>query len=164
MTESAQQSSVEQHKALNRRAIDEGWNRNNWEAMAEICAADVIVHGPAAQEVVGLEAFEQLFGEILEPFSDFHLEILHSFGDGDYLSTLYRQTGTHDGPLLGMPPTGKSHSVIHLIDYRFKNGKVVEVWSVPDMLGMLEQLGLGPPKAMMAVLKVLGKVRGALKR
>ena len=164
MSEPTQQSSVEQHKALNRRAIESGWNKRNWEAMADICAPDVIVHGPVGQEAVGLEPFEKLFGEIIGPFSDFHLEILHSFGEGEYLSTLYRQTGTHDGPLLEMPPTGKTHSVMHLIDYRFKDGKVVEVWSLPDMLGMLDQLGLGPPKAMMAVLKVLGKVRGAFKR
>ena len=60
-----------------------------------------------------------------------------------------RATGTHQGELMGIPPTGKRVDV-QLIDImKFDNaGLVREHWGVVDMMSMMQQLGVvpaGPP-------------------
>ncbi len=54
-------------------------------------------------------------------------------------------TGTHQGELMGIPPTGKSIDV-QLIDIiRFgDDGLAREHWGVLDSLGMMQQLGVVP--------------------
>jgi hypothetical protein len=56
-----------------------------------------------------------------------------------------RCTGTHEVQFAGLAPTGKQ-ATFELIDInRFDaSGKVVEHWSLVDMLGLLQQLGAVP--------------------
>jgi len=41
-----------------------------------------------------------------------------------------RWTGTHTGPYLGVPPTGKRVDVRGMTIWRFEDGKVLEDWTV----------------------------------
>ena len=51
-------------------------------------------------------------------------------------------SGTHEGPLMGMPPIGRSVRQDHMHFVRFRDGKAVEHWGVREDLGMMRQLGL----------------------
>ena len=64
---------------------------------------------------------------------------------GDKTVTRVRATGTHQGELMGMPPTGKSVDV-KLIDIMQFNdaGMVSEHWGLMDMFSMMQQLGAIP--------------------
>jgi predicted ester cyclase len=64
---------------------------------------------------------------------------------GDKTVTRVRATGTHQGELVGMPPTGKSVDV-QLIDIMQFNdaGMACEHWALVDMLSMMQQLGAIP--------------------
>ena len=53
-------------------------------------------------------------------------------------------TGTQEGELLGIPPTGKKVSFQMFDRVRVHDGKAVEHWGVSDDLGMLTQLGVVP--------------------
>jgi predicted ester cyclase len=55
-----------------------------------------------------------------------------------------RWTGTHQGELFGIPPTGKRMSIGAISITRVENGMGVEHWSQVDQLGMIQQLGLIP--------------------
>ncbi len=53
--------------------------------------------------------------------------------------------GTHRGPFMGIPPTGKTVR-IDLIDIvRVEDGRIAEHWNVVDQLGLMRQLGAIPP-------------------
>jgi len=52
--------------------------------------------------------------------------------------------GTHQGELMGIPPTSNRVSVAGITISRFKDGKVSEEWEVYDMMGMMQQLGAIP--------------------
>ena len=50
-------------------------------------------------------------------------------------------TGTHTGPWMGIPPTGRPVTVKGMALYRLQDGKIVEQWTIGDTLGLLQQLG-----------------------
>ncbi len=53
-------------------------------------------------------------------------------------------TGTHQGELMGIPPTGRKVDVSGLSMGEIRNGKAYRHWSVFDNLGMMQQLGVIP--------------------
>lgn len=82
-------------------------------------------------------------------FPDMDLAPQDVLTSGDKVVVRARMTGTHDGELMGMPPTGKRVDV-QLIDIiRFgDDGLAHEHWGVFDLMAMMEQLGAipgGPP-------------------
>jgi predicted ester cyclase len=53
------------------------------------------------------------------------------------------QSGTQHGELMGVPATGKKATWGQIIIFRFANGQIVESWSNEDLLGLMQQLGVG---------------------
>ena len=87
-------------------------------------------------------------------FPDWKMTIDRLIARGDQVVVLMTVTGTHKavsqrpvngGVYLGVPPTGKSFSVLHTHWFVLKNGKIVEHRATRDDLGMSRQLGLLPP-------------------
>ena len=64
--------------------------------------------------------------------------------EGDLVVTRWTGKGTHDGELMGMPPTGKWVEVDGVAIDRISGGKIVESWNCFDALGMMQQLGAIP--------------------
>jgi hypothetical protein len=51
------------------------------------------------------------------------------------------EDATHDGELMGIPPSGQRVSSDGMVFARFEDGMVVERWGVQDMLTLLQQIG-----------------------
>lgn len=51
-------------------------------------------------------------------------------------------SGTRNGPLMGVPVTGKSFKMERAAILTFYDNKIVERWVVSDTLAQLQQLGL----------------------
>jgi len=47
-------------------------------------------------------------------------------------------TGTHKGPLMGYPPTGKHVSWAVILIYRIKAGMVQELWAIGELFQALD--------------------------
>ncbi len=58
--------------------------------------------------------------------------------------------GTHLGPLQNLQPTGKPVVFTGINVYRMACGQIVEGWSEPDSLGLLQQLGVVPELPLVA--------------
>ena len=56
-------------------------------------------------------------------------------------------TGTHEGELMGIPPTGRKIEVNEIHIYRMQDGKAVEHRVGRDDLGTMRQLGVIPDSA-----------------
>jgi predicted ester cyclase len=52
-------------------------------------------------------------------------------------------TATHQGPFLGIPPTGKKILVAGTGIFRVADGKIAEEWMQEDFLGIYQQLTQG---------------------
>jgi predicted ester cyclase len=71
------------------------------------------------------------------------MDITHLVAEDDRVAARFWQSGTHQGELMGIPPTGKKAAWSEIGILRIADGKVVESWYDVDMLGMMGQLGLG---------------------
>lgn len=80
----------------------------------------------------------------------FRILIEEGFSKGDARST-------HKGQFGPMPPTGKKMEITVIDILRFKEGKLVEHWGVPDRFALMEQLGMKPPPKL--ILKLMNLSR-----
>jgi steroid delta-isomerase-like uncharacterized protein len=138
----------EQNKATAKRFYD-AWTNGDLDAFDEILATDYQDHDTQNPNAVtrGPEAAKTTALMYREAFSDSRFEIEAQFADGDYVITRWTAIGTHDGELMGMPPTGKQVNIGGITVDRFEDGKVAEGWTNWDTLGMMQQLGAVPEAA-----------------
>ncbi|WP_432026477.1 ester cyclase [Streptomyces sp. 1222.5] len=113
------------------------------DALDAIVAPDSIDHDPAPGQGPGPDGYKAMFGELRSAFPDLHVQVEHLLATDDELAFAYVITGTHLGPLMGRPATGRKVSYRGMQISRFDgDGKLVERWGSSDELGMLRQLGL----------------------
>ena len=65
--------------------------------------------------------------------------------EGDRVGLLFRLTGTHQGNLFGIAPTGKTIDVYEAAILRIANNQIAEAWFMADEAGLLKQLGATLP-------------------
>lgn len=131
-----------ENKALVRRFLDEVWNKGN------LAVADEIFHpkatSPSAPQLpTGAEGVKILTTMFRNAMPDYHLEIIDLLADGQQVLVRFTQTGTQQGELMGIPASGKKATWGEIGILRFAGGQVVESWYNVDMLGMMQQLGVG---------------------
>ncbi|MDX2590741.1 ester cyclase [Streptomyces sp. WI03-4A] len=113
------------------------------DALDEIVAPDAIDHDPAPGQGPGPDGYKAMFGQLRAAFPDLNVQVEHLMATEDELAFAYVITGTHLGPLMGWPATGRKVSYRGMQISRFdSDGKLVERWGSSDELGMLRQLGL----------------------
>ncbi len=134
--------STEENKALTRRAYD-ALNQKNLAAFYELCATDIVLHN-ASMTIQGLEAYKQFISMYLTAIPDLHFTLEVIIAEGDIVVVRHIARGTHQGDLMGIPPTGKQVTVSAINIVRLVNGKAVEEWLNSDDLGMLQQVGAIP--------------------
>lgn len=136
----------EQNKATAKRILD-AWNMRDLDVFDEVIAADWINHDPQNPfaDVHGPDGFKKFVQMYLAAFSDQRFLVNEQIAEGDFVTTRWTGTGTNDGEMMGMSPTGKSAVVQGITINRFQDGKIVESWSCWDTLGMMQQLGVVQP-------------------
>lgn len=133
--------STEQNKPLVRRLIEEGFNKGNERVIDELVAPNFATR-EESMRAVGLAGFKEMVAAFRTAFPDARMTIEDVIAEGDKVITWAYFTGTHRGPLEGIPPTGKRVKVKDVDLFRIEQGKVVERSTTFDRLGMLKQLGV----------------------
>ncbi len=132
--------SLEENKAIVLRFVDEVQCRHNLAALDELVSADFVDHsGPS--DLRGPEGSRQFFTMMFAAFPDMHVTVRQQIAEGDKVLTHKTFHGTHRGPFMGIPATRKEVSFDIMDILTVTGGKIIEHWSVSDMLGMLQQLG-----------------------
>jgi steroid delta-isomerase-like uncharacterized protein len=135
--------STEENKVNERRLVEEGWNQGNTAVFDELFAADYLGHDTSGP-IHGPEGFKQFYATYRTAFPDTHLTIEDQIAEGDTVASRWTATGTHQGPLTGIPPSGKRVRVTGITISRYASGKIAEEWFSYDTLGMLQQIGAVP--------------------
>jgi len=125
---------------LIRQFYEELWNRFDRGKIPELLTGDVRFRGSLGQEVAGHAGFAEYMATIQAAFPDFtnHVEEVISEGDRAFARLTYR--GTHRGEVLGIPPTGRRVEYGGAAVFRFRDGRIAEVWVLGDVHGLLRQL------------------------
>jgi steroid delta-isomerase-like uncharacterized protein len=136
----------ERNKAVILQMFEETWNRGNLDYINLVVAEDFRDYTPQhffTPPLLGRQALYDAVKGFREGFSDFHFQMIQIVAEGAHVTYLGRATGTHDGTFFDVPPTGKKVSVIGINEFHLVGGKIVERWSIFDLLGMMQQLGIG---------------------
>lgn len=135
----------EENKAVVRRFIEEVWNNGNLDAIDELLSEDHVDHDPGREGTPGgregMRAFVQMYRTA---YPDTHIEFGELVAEGDLVAGNWTATGTHQGELMGIAPTGRSIKITGMGMDRVRDGQIVESWGNYDSLGMLAQLGALP--------------------
>ncbi len=134
----------EQARTITERLFEEVFNHGRLDLIDELVAGDAIEHEalPIATGEMRTDLRTWLT-ELRRAFPDYHVDLEDVIVEGDKVVTRERITGTNTGPLLGMPPTGRSICVDAIDILRIDHGRVVEHWGIADGQTMARQLGLG---------------------
>jgi steroid delta-isomerase-like uncharacterized protein len=113
-------------------------------AVSEHFTRDWVNHDPSLPPLQGLEGAAELVRLWRTAFSNLKVELEDSVAEGDKVACRFRISGTHTGPLMGFPASGKAISVLATGIFRLVDGKAKDNWVNFDALGLLQQIGAVP--------------------
>jgi predicted ester cyclase len=138
-------SSVEANKDVYRRMVEEVVNQGNFDVVDELFHPDYVDHAAPPGSPPGLEGVKGVFRMFRGGFPEVKFTIDQMIGEGNYVATLVHGEGTQTGQFIEFPPSGK-HAVWRSVGFfRVEDGLIREHWGIPDLLGLLIQIGVIPP-------------------
>ena len=133
------------NKALIRRFVEDGLNQRNAALIDEVYSAEYIGHDPERPAPRRVEDLKQgMVGLLGKVFPDAQYSIEGLVAEDEMVVWHWTFRATHQGELMGIPPTGKPISFSGVNLSRLANGQVIEDWVYRDTVGMLRQLGAMP--------------------
>jgi steroid delta-isomerase-like uncharacterized protein len=135
--------SAQENKAIVLRHWEEVVSKGNLDLIEEIFAPDFVAY-EADQDIRGPEGVRQFLLMLRAAFPDLQVTVEDVLAEGDKVVQRWSGHGSHEGELMGLPPSGKRISVAGITISRFEGGKVAEEWELYDMMGMMQQLGALP--------------------
>jgi predicted ester cyclase len=122
---------TEANKAIVRRLADEVFNGGHLEVIDELYAPELA--GAARRWIAPFRA----------SFPDVRMELVELIGESAKVVGRFTCSATHLGEWLGQAPTGRRFERVDEVwILRFRDGRIVHVWSLEDTLDRLRQLGL----------------------
>jgi ketosteroid isomerase-like protein len=122
---------TEVNKMVVRRLVEEVFSGGHLEVIDELYAPAL---APAAKRWIA---------PFRASFPDVQMEIVELIAEGDKVVGRFTCSATHLGEWLGQAPTGRRFERVDEVwILRFRDGRIVHVWSLEDSLGRLQQLGL----------------------
>lgn len=125
--------------------IDRVLNADEIEATSEYFWEDMVEQAPFPGQGPGVEGLKDVLRMIRAGFPDIHWTIEEQIEEGDKVVTRFTWTGTHDGPFMGVPASGRKVSVWGVVIDRFDGHKVRETRIIMDTLGLMIHIGAIPP-------------------
>ncbi len=138
--------STEENKAIARRALKELFSaQGDLDVADEIISPNYVGHDPVSPEDVrGPEGVKEFAMTYRNAFPDVQLSVEDQVAEGDMVVTRWIASGTHQGELMGIAPSGKRVTVSGTSVERIVDGKIEETWDNYDALGMMQQIGAIP--------------------
>ena len=108
-----------------RRFVAEVINQGSFDVVDEIVDPSYVYRSPD-EELHGTEALKAFLAGYHAAFPDLRMAIDELVVADDKAVTFFTLTGTHEGPLMRIPPTGKEMRVHGVVRSRFEDGRIAE--------------------------------------
>ena len=133
-----------ENKAVIGRFIDEVINQGRLDRMDDLVAVDFVERDPLPGQRQGREGLKEVIGGMRAAFPDIHWVMEEMVAEGDAVFSYFTGTGTHRGPFLGIPATGREIRVKGMVLDHVVKGKMSDSRILMDTLNMMQQLGAIP--------------------
>jgi steroid delta-isomerase-like uncharacterized protein len=129
---------------LIRQFYDDLWNRWDDELVDELLAEDFTFRGSLGTETRGRDEWRAYRDLVRAGAPDFHNEVVTLVVHNDHAAARLLYSGTHSGPLAGMPPSGRRFTYAGAAFFTAKSGQLASAWVLGDLAGLREQIRIRP--------------------
>lgn len=125
--------------------LREVWSTGDLELIDELVADRHVHHDPLLEEPIsGASALKEWVATVRTGSPTLTKSVRETYVDGNAVVLTYTSTGTHDGEIMGIAPTGRSFELEGTSVFRVDEGKLVETVDVWDTYGLFSQIGAVP--------------------
>jgi len=110
------------------------------DALDEFFADDFVSHSVPPGLPPGLDGVKACFAQLRAGLPDVRVAIDELFEADGRVAVATTISGTHEGELMGIAPTGRRVEVAGVDLLRFEDGSIVEHRGLTDTVGLLRQL------------------------
>ena len=111
----------------------------------EIIAPNAEFYVPHQSEpLIGPPGWLGAIGMMRGGFPDIQWTLEELIVEGEKIAARYTMRGTHEGTFFGVPATGRRIAVQAMNFYVVVDGKIVGERGLPDLLGLMQQIGAVP--------------------
>lgn len=136
----AEDTRIEQNKAIVLRVFTDVLTAGNFDKASEIYAPDFVNH--QATKDLSLAENQATDRGWRAAFPDLEMIVEREIAEGDFVAVFWRAHGTNTGSGNGLNATGKKASGRGISIFRIADGKIKEEWTEFSQLLLLQQLGL----------------------
>jgi steroid delta-isomerase-like uncharacterized protein len=111
-------------------------NRQDWKNLGQFVGDEAIHNGRR----FGLSGYVRMLEKDFEQIPDLRFHIDKLISDPPHVAARLDFACTPKGDFLGLPVNGRRISFAENVIYEFRDGKIVEVWSVIDKTAIEAQL------------------------
>ena len=134
------------------------WQDHDFERTPEFVADSVTYSDPTlSKPVSGPREFAAFLRDTETAFPDFHVTLETVVAEDDVAMAEWTFRGTHEGPMNGIPATGRPVAVRGMSIVRSKDGKIVDDRAYWDMADVRTQLGLDFPAIVGQLPKLVSR-------
>ena len=130
---------VQENESAVRRFMGELWSEGNLSVADELVASDH-VHLVGDDELHGPEGIKGAVTRLRTAFPDLQFVVNDLISDGDRVVLRWTATGTHEGPLADLAPTGRRVTWMGCDWFRLRSGQLIEAFVFTDGEAFYEQL------------------------
>ena len=134
-------NSAEQLRLID-RFYNEMWNRFDKSVFGEILDPKIHFRGSLGQTKVGFDEFGEYVDYIQAFASDFHNKVHSTITEEHRTFARLSYTGTHQGEVFGLTPTGKRFEYSGAAVFTFTHDLISDVWVLGDLYGLTQQLSV----------------------
>lgn len=115
----------------------------------EVIDESAVFHVPFGDEPArGLGGYMKILGMMRSAYPDIQWTLDQTISEADTVAARFTTRGTQEGGFFGFPASGKRIQMTAINIYRFIDGKIVEERGLPNLFGMMIQIGaIIPPSA-----------------
>lgn len=122
--------------------LQETLNNGDFEGMDRFFHPDFEYVNPSRPDLTGYEAWKQSPMANYKTFPPCRYSVKDIVAEGDKVWAHCHHYGKHTGgPYMGIAPTGNEVNVEWFSIITFKDEKILRIFSIADVLGMLIQIG-----------------------
>jgi steroid delta-isomerase-like uncharacterized protein len=133
---------IEQNKSTVTGFIDALFTKGDLSAVDEFLTDEFVNHDPPMGVTADREGMRAAGAMFRAAFPDWHSDLGILVGEGDLVVEHFTASGTQQGAVLGVPPSGRTVTLPGINIWRVRDGRITERWGRLDELGLLRQLGL----------------------